>query len=147
LVLFRALPLRISRVFGHETVRVERVSAAATATPTTATLTTCGRTTWLWAQGVRVAALLGFGHKAVLVPRVVGFFVVAAAREHVSHLREREFFVDNLLVRIRFIIVVIRWTGLTPAAREHVSHLLTCEGEKRVSFTLTPTMMYTYAVP
>ena len=27
---------------------------------------------------------------------------------------EREFFIDNLLVRIRFIIVMIRWTGLAP---------------------------------
>jgi len=27
---------------------------------------------------------------------------------------EREFFIDNLLVRIHFIIVVIRWTGLVP---------------------------------
>ena len=27
---------------------------------------------------------------------------------------EREFFVDNLLVRIHFIIVMIRWTGLAP---------------------------------
>jgi len=26
----------------------------------------------------------------------------------------REFFIDNLLVRIRFIIVMIRWTGLAP---------------------------------
>ena len=28
--------------------------------------------------------------------------------------RQREFFVDNLLVRIHFIIVIIRWTGLAP---------------------------------
>jgi len=28
--------------------------------------------------------------------------------------REREFFVDNLLVRIHFIIVMIRWTGVAP---------------------------------
>ena len=27
---------------------------------------------------------------------------------------EREFFIDNLLVRIHFIIVMIRWTGLAP---------------------------------
>jgi len=27
---------------------------------------------------------------------------------------EREFFIDNLLVRILFIIVMIRWTGLAP---------------------------------
>jgi len=29
-------------------------------------------------------------------------------------LREREFFIDNLLVRIHFIIEMIRWTGLAP---------------------------------
>jgi len=28
--------------------------------------------------------------------------------------RMREFFIDNLLVRIHFIIVMIRWTGLAP---------------------------------
>ena len=28
--------------------------------------------------------------------------------------RERDFFVDNLLVRFHFIIVMIRWTGLAP---------------------------------
>ena len=27
---------------------------------------------------------------------------------------EREFFIDNQLVRIQFIIVMIRWTGLAP---------------------------------
>ena len=27
---------------------------------------------------------------------------------------EREFFTDNLLVRVHFIIVMIRWTGLAP---------------------------------
>ena len=27
---------------------------------------------------------------------------------------EREFFIDILLVRIHFIIVMIRWTGLAP---------------------------------
>jgi len=27
---------------------------------------------------------------------------------------EREFFIDNLLVRIYFIIVMIKWTGLAP---------------------------------
>jgi len=29
-------------------------------------------------------------------------------------IREREFFIDNLLVRIHLIIVMIRWTGLAP---------------------------------
>jgi len=28
--------------------------------------------------------------------------------------QEREFFIDNLLVRIHFVIVMIRWTGLAP---------------------------------
>jgi len=32
----------------------------------------------------------------------------------VSGEREREFFIDNLLVRIHLIIVKIRWTGLAP---------------------------------
>ena len=27
---------------------------------------------------------------------------------------EREFFIDHLLVRVHFIIVMIRWTGLAP---------------------------------
>jgi len=33
---------------------------------------------------------------------------------HHHRLPEREFFIDNLLVRIHFIIVMIRWTGLAP---------------------------------
>ena len=28
--------------------------------------------------------------------------------------REREFFIDNLMVRIHFVIVMMRWTGLAP---------------------------------
>ena len=31
-----------------------------------------------------------------------------------TRFREKVIFVDNLLVRIRFIIVMIRWTGLAP---------------------------------
>ena len=31
---------------------------------------------------------------------------------------EREFFIDKLLVRIHFITVMIRWTGLTPCEFE-----------------------------
>ena len=31
-----------------------------------------------------------------------------------EEVREREFFIDNLLVRIHFIIVMIRWAGLAP---------------------------------
>ena len=36
----------------------------------------------------------------------------------VGHSLKREFFIDNLLVRIHFIIVMIRWTGLAPWAFE-----------------------------
>ena len=32
----------------------------------------------------------------------------------VRHLKEREFFIDNLLVRIDFIIEIIWWTSLAP---------------------------------
>ena len=35
-----------------------------------------------------------------------------------SGMPEREFFIDNLLVRIHFIIVMIRWTGLAPCEFE-----------------------------
>ena len=35
-------------------------------------------------------------------------------RDDVRDRLEREFFLDNLLVRINFIIVMIRWTGLAP---------------------------------
>jgi len=43
----------------------------------------------------------------------------SAANAHTAtatacHPREREFFIDNLPVRIHFIIVMIRWTGLAP---------------------------------
>ena len=41
-----------------------------------------------------------------------GFSV--ASLDKCPPLPEREFFVDNLLVRIHFIIVMIRWTGLAP---------------------------------
>jgi len=36
------------------------------------------------------------------------------------HPTQREFFIDNLLVRIHFIIVTIRWTGLAPSEFESV---------------------------
>ena len=36
-----------------------------------------------------------------------------AAFDHQSAIK-REFFIDNLLVRIHFIIVMIGWTGLAP---------------------------------
>ena len=35
-------------------------------------------------------------------------------RRNPLRLLEREFFIDNLLVRIHFILVMIRWTGLAP---------------------------------
>ena len=34
--------------------------------------------------------------------------------EHIDHGRGREFFIDNLLARIPFIIEMIWWTGLAP---------------------------------
>ena len=40
--------------------------------------------------------------------------VPAAAPTRPSGPDEREFFIDNRLVRIHFIIVMIRWTGLAP---------------------------------
>ena len=36
---------------------------------------------------------------------------------------ERDFFIDNLLVRIHFIIVMIRWTGLVHQVEEAVALL------------------------
>jgi len=36
------------------------------------------------------------------------------ARVREAQVRERDFFIDNLLVRIHYIIVMIRWTGLAP---------------------------------
>ena len=38
----------------------------------------------------------------------------ADAQAHPLAEREREFFIDSLLVRIHFIIMMIRWTGLAP---------------------------------
>jgi len=35
-------------------------------------------------------------------------------RDALTKAPEREFFIANLLVRIHFIIVMIRWTGLAP---------------------------------
>ena len=36
------------------------------------------------------------------------------ARQLTAQGKEREFFIGNLLVRIHFITVMIRWTGLAP---------------------------------
>ena len=38
----------------------------------------------------------------------------AADGKHAAPGPEREFFIDSLLVRIHFIIAMIRWTGLAP---------------------------------
>jgi len=35
--------------------------------------------------------------------------------------REKEFFIDNLLDRIHFVLVMIRWTGLAPWEFEHTT--------------------------
>ena len=43
--------------------------------------------------------------------------------------REREFFIDNLLVRIHFIIVMIWWTGLAPWKFEYP-----CPGQRLTHF-------------
>ena len=44
-----------------------------------------------------------------------GLALVALDEERVDHHEPaREFFIDNLLVRIHFIILMIRWTGLAP---------------------------------
>ena len=54
----------------------------------------------------------------------------AASRQ----VREREFFIDNLLVRIHCIIVMIKWTGIAPwelarreASRQVFSSLLSSQ--------------------
>ena len=36
------------------------------------------------------------------------------AKRRANREREREFFIDSLLVRIHYIIVMVRWTGLAP---------------------------------
>ena len=46
---------------------------------------------------------------------------------------EREFFIDNLLVRIHFIIVMIRWTGLAPWEFEEG---VTCSSLAPASWTM-----------
>ena len=42
--------------------------------------------------------------------------MVKSSNSHNSgrHSLERDFFIDNLLIRIHFSIVMIRWTGLAP---------------------------------
>ena len=55
---------------------------------------------------------------------------VEAARERECR-REREFFVDFLLVQIHFIIVMIRWTGLAPWKFEFPWHTPDATGQAR----------------
>ena len=53
----------------------------------------------------------------VLEFQLVDFWVIIPASCRLPlpfHAREREFFIDNLLVRLHFIFVMIRWTGLAP---------------------------------
>jgi len=54
--------------------------------------------------------------------RVVNFSSVCSSRE-------RDIFIDNLLVRIHFIIVMIRWTGLAPWEFELPFHTAGFEGK------------------
>jgi len=52
-------------------------------------------------------------HRGCVVPGV-GHAARSPTSRRPSSASEREFFIDNLLVRIHFIIVMIRWTGLAP---------------------------------
>ena len=59
--------------------------------------------------------------------RVSGFGVTSAVLSmalaiSTSDPGERQFFIDNLLVRIDFVIVMIRWTGLAPWEVEGCFH-------------------------
>jgi hypothetical protein len=63
--------------------------------------------------------LIDFAYQSTLGLRVIkkkrrllGISVGLATRGSIPLYREREFFIDNLLVQIHFIIVMIRWTGL-----------------------------------
>ena len=49
---------------------------------------------------------------------------------------KREFFIDNLLVRIHFIIVMIGWTGLAPGMRAS-AHCLLHGGESCITTNTT----------
>ena len=57
--------------------------------------------------------------------------VVEALGKAQEQVQERDFFIDNLLVRIHFIIVMIRWTGLAAEVVETslftvALYILTC---------------------
>ena len=50
--------------------------------------------------------------EAAIEKGVTAFFEIEAPKAAAQ--REREFFIDNLLVRVHFIIEMIWWTGLAP---------------------------------
>ena len=60
-------------------------------------------------------ARLGAGAAHSVLARGEGLvFASRRAAPAASPAADREFFIDNLLVRIHVIIVMIRWTGLAP---------------------------------
>ena len=63
----------------------------------------------VWSVGCRV---WGVGDHAVDGRADLEHGAVALRRTFERQLQEGEFFIGNLLVRIHFIIVMIRWTGL-----------------------------------
>ena len=66
-----------------------------------------------------------------LAPSLSVFFFLSLGAPRMSCTplgREREFFVDNLLVQIHSIIVRIRWTGLAPWEFEFPLHGLINQG-------------------
>jgi len=66
--------------------------------------------------GAKILArrLGGHGADAAEVPTAESVTLSRVLRHDWSPSPEREFVIDNLLVRIHFIIVMIRWTGLAP---------------------------------
>jgi len=61
-------------------------------------------------RAVQIKSNLGLeaSHDSLVAPRI------QFRQHHPDPCREREFVIDNLLVRIHFIVVMIRWTGLAP---------------------------------
>ena len=53
-------------------------------------------------------------HKLTGLHRNTGELTSGLAKFETVWVKKRVFFIDNLLVRIHFNIVMIRWTGLTP---------------------------------
>jgi len=53
-------------------------------------------------------------HSVSQTDSLVRSLYLAATPHSEGYREQREFFIDNLLVRIHFIIVMIRWTGLAP---------------------------------